>query len=60
MRTECDFRHQPAEPQIARDRDGYRLTFTHGQDTLAIALSGASLSALWMATTLALSGPEGS
>ena len=58
MTTECDFRHQLAEPRITRDRDGYRLTFTHGQDTVAIGLSDASLSALWMATTLALSGPD--
>ena len=60
MRIECDFRHMLAEPRITPGPDGHQLALTHGPDTVIIGLSDASLSALWMATTLALSGPEGS
>ena len=58
-RIELDFRHQLAERRITHEPDGPRLSLTHGQETVIVGLSDASLSALWLATTLALAGPEG-
>ena len=58
-RIECDFRHQLAEPRITQEPDGPKLTVTHGQDTVILGLTEASLSALGLTTTLALAGPQG-
>jgi len=57
-RIDLDFRHQLADARITHGPAGPSLSLTHGQDTVVVGLSEAGLSALWLATTLALSGPE--
>ena len=55
-RLECDFRHGLAEPAITRGPDGPVLSLTHGQASLIVALSEASLSALCLALTASIGG----
>ena len=57
-RIELDFRHALAEPQITHEAGGPRLSLTHGEESVIVLLSESNLSALWLATTLALAGPD--
>jgi hypothetical protein len=55
-RIECDFRHGLAEPTVARGPFGPTLSLVHGQEQITVALSEASLRALWLAVVVAIPG----
>ena len=56
MRIDLDFHHGLAEPRVQREPDGRLcLSLTRGQEMVVVHLSLASLEALWLNLTLALS-----
>jgi hypothetical protein len=57
-RIECDFRHGLAEPTVTRGPFGPILSLVHGQECITLALSEASLRALWLAVVVAIPGEE--
>jgi len=58
-RIECDFRHGLADPTVTRGPFGPTLLLVHGQASITVALSEASLRALWLAVVVAIPGDEG-
>ena len=57
-RIECDFRHGLADPKVTRGPFGQTLCLVHGQTSITVALSEASLRALWLAVVVAIPGDE--
>jgi hypothetical protein len=57
-RVECDFRHGLADPTVTRGPFGPTLAFVHGQEQITVALSEASLRALWLAVAVAVPGDD--
>ena len=57
-RIECDFRHGLANPTVTRGPFGPTLSLVHGQEQITVALSEASLRALWLAVAVAVPGDD--
>ncbi len=57
-RIECDFSHGLADPTVTRGPFGPTLSLVHGQASLTVALSDASLRALGLAVVVAVRGDE--
>jgi len=57
-RIECELRHGLAEPTVTRGPFGPILSLVHRQECITVALSEASLRALWLAMVVAIPGDE--
>jgi hypothetical protein len=57
-RIELDFRHGLVEPRVEPSAEGPRLSLTRGQEQVVVLLPDRALSALWVAVTAGLHGPD--
>ena len=57
-RIELDFRHGLTEPRVEQSPEGPRLSLTRGQEEILLLLPHHGLTALWVAITAGLSGPD--
>ena len=57
-RIELDFRYGLTEPLVEHVPDGARLSLTHGQAQIVLLLPHHALSALWLAVTQGMNGPD--
>ncbi len=57
-RIELDFRHGLTEPRVEHGPEGPRLSLTRGQEQVVVLLPQHALSALWVAITAGLHGPD--